>query len=504
MNYPFWDTATGYGLLMAGIAVFHVFISHFAIGGGLYLVVAETFARRTRDSARLAYLKGLSKFFVLTTLVLGAVTGVGIWFIIGLLNPAATEMLIHNFVWGWATEWTFFVVEIAAALIYLYGWDRMAAKDHQIVGWIYFGAAWMSLFIINGILSFMLTPGTWLATGNFWDGFFNPTFLSSLVLRTGVSILLAGLFSLLVAARLKDPSARAATVRYNTIWGLVGLAVMAPSLLWFWNAIPDSITQGAVDTMRLPLQAYEYSWWLAGVLAALLIVFGLLFSRRFSIIVAAVMMALGLVWFGSFEWMRESIRKPFVVYDYMYGNATELALADTYRDTGLLTHIEFRTGDDGADLFRHACRSCHTIDGYQPLKPAFDGTDPEYIAGIVLGTVALRGNMPPFLGTEEEAALIGDHIYGLIDQRHLAEITGAEGAELGKRVYDVRCGRCHVFGGYSDKAESILGMEAADLEDLLDMAGDLGEEMPAFTGDDVERAALIAYLTSLATDGGQN
>jgi hypothetical protein len=95
MNYPFWDTGIGYGALMAAIAVVHVFVSHFAIGGGLYLVVAETSARKAGDDRRLEYLAGLSKFFVLVSLVFGALTGVGIWFIIGLLNPAATEVLIR-------------------------------------------------------------------------------------------------------------------------------------------------------------------------------------------------------------------------------------------------------------------------------------------------------------------------------------------------------------------------------------------------------------------------
>ena len=152
MSYPFWDVGIGYGVLMALIAIPHVFVSHFAIGGGLYLVVAETSARRAGDSLRLEYLQRLSKFFVLITLVFGAVTGVGIWFIIGLLNPAATEALIHNFVWAWATEWTFFAIEICSAMVYYYGWKKMSAVNHEIVGWIYFGAAWMSLFIINGII----------------------------------------------------------------------------------------------------------------------------------------------------------------------------------------------------------------------------------------------------------------------------------------------------------------------------------------------------------------
>jgi len=104
VNYPFWDTSIGYGELMAWISVVHVFISHFAIGGGLYLVVTEMLARRRSDSATLDYLEGLTRFFVLVTLVMGALTGVAIWFIIGLLNPTATEALIHHFVWAWAIE----------------------------------------------------------------------------------------------------------------------------------------------------------------------------------------------------------------------------------------------------------------------------------------------------------------------------------------------------------------------------------------------------------------
>lgn len=57
------------------------------------------------------------------------------------MHPAATASLIGAFVWDWAIEWTFFVVEIAAAMIYYCGWHRLPAAVHLRVGWIYFGAA---------------------------------------------------------------------------------------------------------------------------------------------------------------------------------------------------------------------------------------------------------------------------------------------------------------------------------------------------------------------------
>lgn len=497
MNYPFWDEPIGYGVLMAVIAVFHVFVSHFAIGGGLYLVVSERSARKAGDARRLEFLEGLSKFFALVTLVAGALTGVGIWFIIGLINPAATEALIHNYVWGWATEWTFFVVEIAAAILYFYGWKRMAPREHMIIGWIYFVFAWLSLVIINGIITFMLTPGQWLATGNFWDGFFNPTYWPSLVMRTGVCVMLAGLYALLVASRCEADGFKAQIVRTSAGWGLVGLIVTAACEYWYWKAIPAAVTTKAVRIMATPIHSIEYSVWLAVGIGALLLVFGMLAPRKLSSPAAALLMVLGLAWFGSFEWFRESIRKPYVITGYMYGNGVEVGKTDRYKKEGYLAQLAFKTGDDGADLFRHACRSCHTINGYKALKPAFDGTDRPFIASIIRSAHLLKGNMPPFLGKPEEAEKIAGYLYQRIDTRPMDEVYKLQGAELGRQAYAVRCGKCHVIGAASDKAKSFAGLPASDLDAMLSAAADMGEGMPAYTGGAKERAALVTFMEQL-------
>jgi len=84
MNYPVWDVPAS-GLLIAVIAILHVFVSHFAVGGGLYLVLIERKARRGGDAPLLDYARHLSRFFILLTLVFGAISGVGIWFTIGLV-----------------------------------------------------------------------------------------------------------------------------------------------------------------------------------------------------------------------------------------------------------------------------------------------------------------------------------------------------------------------------------------------------------------------------------
>ncbi len=176
MNYPVWELYfAGGGLLIATIAVVHVYVAHFAVGGGLFLVLTELKGYREDSQNILDYTKKHSKFFLLLTIVFGGITGVGIWLTISLLSPGATSTLIHTFVFGFAAEWVCFTVEIVALFIYFYRFGKMDKKTHLTIGWLYFIFAWLSLFFINGIIDFMLTPGNWLKTNSFWDGFFNPT-----------------------------------------------------------------------------------------------------------------------------------------------------------------------------------------------------------------------------------------------------------------------------------------------------------------------------------------
>ena len=238
MNYPVWNVAFGAGLLMAVLSILHVFVSHFAVGGGLFLVLTERKARRSQDSALLDWLKSHTKFFVLVTVVFGVVSGVGIWFTIGLISPTATSNLIHAYVWGWAIEWVFFFVEITAALLYLYGWEKLEPKLHEWYGWIYFISAFASMVIINGILTFMLTSGTWVANHQFWSGFFNPTYFPSLFFRFAIALALAGVYALITASMLTDAVLKARIVRWSALWIVPSLAVLPGLGWWYIHRIP--------------------------------------------------------------------------------------------------------------------------------------------------------------------------------------------------------------------------------------------------------------------------
>jgi cytochrome bd-type quinol oxidase subunit 1 len=242
MNYPVWELTTfGGGFWIALVAVVHVYVAHFAVGGGLFLIFCEMKGYRENSQPILDYTRKHTKFFLLLTMVFGGLTGVGIWFTISLLSPAATSVLIHTFVFGWATEWVFFVGEIVALFVYFYTFGKMARRQHLTIGWIYFICAWMSLFIITGIIDFMLTPGAWLENSSFWSGFFNPTFWPSLFFRSFIAMVFASLFALVSAAFLPDDTTRQTMVRFAVKWMPLPFVLMLASAYWYLNAVPADI-----------------------------------------------------------------------------------------------------------------------------------------------------------------------------------------------------------------------------------------------------------------------
>ena len=342
MNYPVWEPALlGGGLIIGIIAILHVFVSHFAVGAGLFLPITERKAYRENNPELLDYVKSHSRFFVLVVVVFGAVSGVGIWWSIGLVNPEATATLIHVFVWGWAIEWVFFIVAIAAAFIYYYGWDRLDPKTHLAVGWIYFASAWLSLFVINGILTFMLTPGQWLETRTFAAAFFNPGMLPSCLARTGVAIALAGVYALVTAAAVRDVALRAEVVQYAAKWLLAVTVIIPIAGLWYITPLPAmarEISMGAAPVVTL--------FAALSVFFSVLVVGSTYFGpyrrpRYFNLTFAFLLGVLALSTTGVTEWVREAVRKPYIIYNYMYSNALRVQEVDTVRREGILKAARF-------------------------------------------------------------------------------------------------------------------------------------------------------------------
>jgi len=409
MNYPFWEIPhLGSGWVIGIIAIFHVMISQFAVGGGVYLPLAERKAMRMADKetgkAWLQQLVSHSKFFLILTGVFGTVSGVGIWFAIGLTHPEATSTLIHNFVFGWAIEWVFFMVELTTIAVYYYTWNRIDPKLHLTVGWVYSIASVATLVIINGILTFMLTPGdTWIAvagTGQeaskFWNAFFNPTYWPSLFLRAGVCTSLAGVWALITSSRIdgdKQPTLKASLVRWSVRW-LVPSFVATPFLLmWYLFMVPasqralltlgiDTIAGGTFSTVtRIALIIVITSATIVGV------AYYLAYRNPvdFNLAHALSILLLALMATGAGEYAREMLRKPFVIGRWMYSNGVRAPYVGRIDTQGYLVNSNWIWDGDGVAMpsgysrgeaiFRGECGSCHTMNGYRAMRVLMDGRD---------------------------------------------------------------------------------------------------------------------------------
>lgn len=499
MNYPIWQLGVPGGLLIAFVAVLHVFVSHFAVGGGAYLVLTERKAYRDGDEDLLAYVRHHSKFFALLTLVFGAVTGVGIWFTIGLVSPEATSSLIHTFVWGWAIEWVFFFVEIAAALIYAYQWDKLDRKTHLAIGWIYFVAAFMSLVVINGIITYMLTPGKWLETKQFWDGFFNPTYLPSLLSRAVFTIALAGVFGLVTAVELAG-GVKKKVVRWAGTWLITGLVLTPIAGFWYFTKFPAFAKAYLDGTMPAVQHSVRLGLACTALAALLTIAFALAKPQWMN---KALMTVLLLACFGTLatgEYLREFSRKPYAINGYIYANDVRVADVEKIAASGGMTaHAKWltvSTGDTvahGKQVFAMQCGSCHSVDGYRAIRPKVRGWDAKFAAAIVPSLQLTRGTMPPFAGDANDAAALGGYLAALAP----ATVAITPGNELpaGREVFQTRCAMCHTIGG-KVRPLGIAGGDPDAIDAIVQQLDAISPQMPAFSGNDAERRALAQWLST--------
>jgi cytochrome bd-type quinol oxidase subunit 1 len=421
MNYPVWYLpSVGGGLLIAIIAIAHVVIAHLAVGGGLFLVLTERKAVRTGDEGMLAYVKKHTWFFVLLTMVFGGLSGVGIWFIISLVSPAATSALIHTFVFAWAIEWVFFICEIIALLIYYYRFDKMSPRNHMIMGWLYFLFAWLSLFVINGILAYMLTPGQWVETGSFWHGFFNPGFLPSLIFRTCIAVIFAGVFGLVTASFLRDATLRTSLFRYCAKWMYYPVVVLGLTGIYYTAVISDEAFMNLFHFNRAGAP------FITLLIVASFLLFGLgLFTffrlpQRVQQAGALLLVAISFSWMAGFEYLREIARKPYVLYETMYSNTIAPLQMEIINREGFLTHAKWSTVDAvseenmleaGSEIFRLQCMACHTFDRYNGVRELSDKLTERGLEALLSGMGKVHTYMPPFAGTELEKRAVAAYLY---------------------------------------------------------------------------------------------
>ncbi|MDW8329258.1 MAG: cytochrome ubiquinol oxidase subunit I [Candidatus Bipolaricaulota bacterium] len=448
MHYPVWyvEFLTS-PMLIALIAILHVLVAHYAVGGGLFLAVETRYAYRTNNQEYLAYLKEHAWFFILITIVYGAITGVGIWWTIGLASPLATEMLIHTFVFGWAMEYVFFVLEIVSAFIFFYFWGKLDPKTHQAMAWIYAFSAWMSLVLITGITGFMLNPGAWVENRDFWVGFFNPQFVPQVIARTGGALLLSALYVYLHASfKAREPKLRNLIASRSTLPALIGAVCIVIGGVGWYLFLPESAKAALAAASALNVM-------MVLIFAITVGVFALLYLGPYrnpgwmSPGFALVLFVMGLTVFSASEFVREAVRKPYIIYNVVLSNQIFPEEVPVLREKGYLEGgtwtsawvrarypdaVQSQQIDEskllalpepdqrelGKVLFQYHCSSCHaTTEGYSAVAQLLRGWTPEMIRNLVQNPEKFHFFMPPWAGTPEEAELLTKYLLSIAPPR---------------------------------------------------------------------------------------
>ena len=401
------------GMVIGGLGIFHVFLAQMAIGGGMLLCYFEWLRQSGRCRNAAKFIDGYFQALILVSFVLGAVTGVAMWFTAIQVSPRTIGLMVDEFHWIWATEWSFFCLEVISGYTFLRYKDILSDRGRMTVLIAYTTASWFSLFWINGILSWQLTPGGWTETHSVFSGFFNPSFWPSLFYRTIAAATIASI-SACVVINLAGPPDR------EDRQELIGLAsrFLLPMLLmpvlgiWYLASMPAdsrSYVLGGSIAMTMFLNIGAGASLLIGVYGLLALVRGKLYINGYT---AALLAALAFAATGGGEFVREGVRKPYSIRQVLYSNSIKQNEVARLREVGSVSGDPYPLRDGltypndqlrlGAKVYRFQCSACHTYDGANAVLHLLGTWSLDQKRLNIAQLQRTKPFMPPFSGNAEE------------------------------------------------------------------------------------------------------
>lgn len=441
--YPTWfEPGVGSGWVIGFIATIHVLFSHASVGGAVLFAWLANYAVRKNRPVYLSFIRRYGLFLLIFSYVLGSITGPGIWFAATIASPRGISALIHSFVWLWASEWVFFVIEVIGVYLLVYLAGRVDARTHTRIAAIFGCASVATLLVIVGILSFMLWPGQadWHQTGGVLNAFFGENTFAQMTARFMFMLTITGVVGGMVAGRIKDVADKTAIVRVLAVAGLVGVAGGYFAFEWYMTTLPADAhemmatrlpesfgmmmaTSLVVSVLYFLLTAWKpvvLRPWLAGVMTVVILVLGL----------------------APEETAREIVRKPWVAGQYVYGNQvvgkdvpalgikSEIPLM---KEKGVLAthpfvpeHLRKVTPENeveaGRVLALSMCSNCHSLTptGMRPMERFFPANANKKFLADYLGAGLFRGHtvyMPPVPLPEKERDALAAYLETIVNKK---------------------------------------------------------------------------------------
>ncbi|MFZ2452567.1 MAG: cytochrome c [Methylovulum miyakonense] len=453
MDFPiFHIDFIGNRMLIAVDAILHVLINHaFAVGALPLIALLEYFGIRSQDPRWDNLAQRLLKIIFILTTTVGAMTGVGIWFSASLVNPVAIGSLIRVFFWGWFVEWIVFVCEVSLIMAYFLSWQKSARSleaklKHLRLGIFLAVFSWITMAIIVAILGFMMDSGNWMTERSLLSGLLNPMYFPQLAFRTALAMVMGGMTMIFLAYLYtrNDLDFRTMATRTLSRWSGIWMLALVVASIWYSLVIP----QHMLANIPVAVTTQEYVGW-NGRLKVLLIV-GLSFVgwvvwasvKRPGRVHGANYLVSVLLLFamlGQFERVREFIRKPFIIGNYLYANGIRVEDYPLLQRDGILQHATYASVREvtpenqlpaGREVFEQTCTRCHTVNGINSIRwqlKKMYGDKPwqaEVIAAYVENMHGARYFMPPFPGNKAELNALAVYLASL--QKRAAPFNGAQ------------------------------------------------------------------------------
>ncbi|RXJ87256.1 cytochrome c [Arcobacter sp. CECT 8985] len=406
----FYFPEIGSAWIMGITGTIHILASHTSVGAALLFAFLAHKAYKEDRPELYSYMKKYGMFLLIFSYVIGSITGPGIWYTATAASPRGISALIHNFVWVWATEWVFFLFEVVGVFALVYFIEKIDRKTHLKLTYAFALASVGTLFLIIGIISFMMWPGNdaFYQTGAVSDAFFGINTFPHLFLRLGFMIMMSGVIGLIITSALKQEELKLELTKKMGVISIIGGFLTLVSFMWYITTLPENaktlldIYLPQVINTRIILIVLFSIYFAVAIFKPNFI------NKAVSITMLFVIGIIGL-WPG--EKLRESIRKPYVVGQYVYSNQVMgrdvpgkniKNEVDIIAKHGLLNvnvwipkRLKTITPENklevGKLLTKIACSNCHSLElngKFRPLLPKFKGQDKEMIKSFMKYTLA--------------------------------------------------------------------------------------------------------------------
>ncbi|WP_448587944.1 c-type cytochrome [Thermocrinis sp.] len=445
--YPMWYVPfMGSAMVIAIIASIHVLASHTSVGASILLAYLATKAYKEGVPQIYDYIKRYLLLLLVFSYVSGSITGPGIWFSATVANPKGISALIHNFVWVWAAEWIWFIAEVTLVYILYYTLGKIDERSWLRLVWIFAIGSWATMYIIVGILSFMLSPGheKWFTTGSILDAFYNKNYFPHLLMRSGFMFGIAGTIGLFIASFMKKDLPEKVykdIVKTMSYWGIGGVIFGATMFGWYYATLPER----AVAMLGSIIPTWYYGMIFVILLAVLTYFVITAINQNLAKPYLALPVFILIFFLGVFpeEKIRETIRKPYIAGEFVWVNQVIARDVPAKGITSWVNHInekgflavnpfvpeglkritpenELMAGKAIAIL---QCSGCHNVTGSGGLRPfgeKFNGmTDKETVYNFLANYLTPQNHppyMPYFVGKDEELRALSAFIADMMSK----------------------------------------------------------------------------------------